>query len=334
MGYTFNELVAPAVLFLNPGVTREELIKLLDKTHSANIHEYSSEEPWNFWTEQTQDNKYHEGLNGLAQLLGLKQTQEYHNFQISKLDSNNLLIRPPYVFPAREKDSHKLEVIVHQENVFEEPIEIESCSWEKLKPGDIWEEPQIGMEKGIVLDVLEETEYEKREEEFDDSGPGFNYRLKIRPFYWCGRVEKFNSEQEMHQSWPQFHPDFIYDWNQEKGHLFVGSFFGSKEFLWMQRDKKYYLDPETFDKIPASFRCSDSHHLGYTDLVLTAEAVKHNAWKVLSYKGLEHFYDFLKDFPDARLVYERAVWDSHTSLSAKLQGLTVSEFLRFRMLRD
>lgn len=80
--------------------------------------------------------------------------------------------------------------------------------------------------------------------------------------------------------------------------------------------------------------CNNAIGLGYTDLILTKEAIKHKAWKLLSYKGRGHLQDFLRDFPDARVEYERAVFDSHTSLSAKLQGLSVSDFLRFRMLRD
>jgi hypothetical protein len=74
--------------------------------------------------------------------------------------------------------------------------------------------------------------------------------------------------------------------------------------------------------------------LGYTDLILTAEAIRHNAWKLLSYKGRMYLQDFLQDFPDSRAEYNHAVWDSHTSLSAKLQGMSISDFLRFRMLRD
>ncbi|MFH1211919.1 MAG: hypothetical protein V1659_03230, partial [Candidatus Woesearchaeota archaeon] len=101
--------------------------------------------------------------------------------------------------------------------------------------------------------------------------------------------------------------------------------------LWSMRENRYYFDERTFDLIPASIR-SKNRHYGYTDLVLTREALRHRAWKLLSYKGLCHIDQFLRDFPDARLQYERAVWDSHTSLFAKGAGMTVFELLRMRLL--
>lgn len=63
---------------------------------------------------------------------------------------------------------------------------------------------------------------------------------------------------------------------------------------------------------------------------MTSEAIKYRAWKLLSYKGLQHFPQFLEDFPEVVAEYGIAIWDSHTSLSAKIQGLSISDFLRFR----
>ena len=102
-------------------------------------------------------------------------------------------------------------------------------------------------------------------------------------------------------------------------------------FLWLKRNDRYYLDPETFDRIPASLFCDSIESYGYVDLILTVAAIKHKAWKLLSRRGLDHRDAFLRDFPDAREVYERAVWDSHTSLSAKARGMTVNEMLRMRL---
>lgn len=71
--------------------------------------------------------------------------------------------------------------------------------------------------------------------------------------------------------------------------------------------------------------------MGYTDLILTVGALRHNAWKVLSRNGRKHLDAFLRGFPDVRADYARAVWDSHTSFYAKSKGMTLFEFLRARI---
>ena len=60
MGYPYNELIAPAILLTNPGITREEFIKLLDETHSSCIHEYRPGDPWDYYVYE--DEIYHRGL--------------------------------------------------------------------------------------------------------------------------------------------------------------------------------------------------------------------------------------------------------------------------------
>jgi hypothetical protein len=330
MGYTFNDLVAPAVLFDNPGITREEFVMLLDETHSSFIHEYKENDAWDYYTKFTEDKRFHEGLKGLASILGLGYSQEFIRFKEPRKDENGFSIRGPNMYPAPDGASHKFDVYIHEKTIFEEPKLVEASSWDKLKIGSVWEETMMGSERGIVLEVLDESEFEQVKDDFCDSaGPQFYYRMRIRPFYAELRVEHFNSEQELYDNWPEFHPDFVYDWSKTKG-SFGQNCFGRENFLWDQEQGKYSLDRDTLNRIPASFRCSG--RLGFADLVLTSEAIKHKAWKVLSYKGLQHFPQFLKNFPDVVDVYSRAVWDSHTSLSARLQGLTISDFLRFRVL--
>ena len=101
------------------------------------------------------------------------------------------------------------------------------------------------------------------------------------------------------------------------------------KFFWRIEEGRYFLDGKTFDRITAGLT---SVQYGYTDLILTAEAIKHGAWKLLSRRGLKHIPDFLRDFPDSRERYRRAIWDSHTSLYAKRKGMTVNEFLRMRRI--
>ncbi len=339
MGYAYNCLIVPAVLFDNPRITREQFVALLDKTHSSWIREYPSEAPWDsFYPDEDDEN--HHGLEGLAQLLGLEHSSGYNSFQKQKLDENGLTIGAPWLLHVDKEDEkagYKFEVNVHEKNVFEEPRLEESCSWGKLKVGDVWKDTMMGSGRGIVLKIFKEKKYKKRRSDDDDPSdspsPGYFYKMMIKPFHGKGRRDLFKSEGELWKIWPQFNPDFMFDWARGEGIFQCAdrlNFARKKEqFRWVQTGGKYNLDAQTLDEIPASWGCGGS--LGYTDLILTAEAVNHQAWKLLSYKGLKHFSQFLKDFPDARARYGRAIWDSHTSLSAKMQGMTHTELLRYRL---
>jgi hypothetical protein len=153
--------------------------------------------------------------------------------------------------------------------------------------------------------------------------------MKIRPFYPVYKKQRFSSLDELKSIWSQFDPCFMYDFSQQRGSLYAG-IFSKNEFGWIQKDGKYYLDHDTFNNIPASM--SNGGMPGYTDLILTSEAIKRRAWKLLSYKGRHHLPAFFKKFPEVKVIYEKAVWDSHTSLYAKNEGITTHEFLRTRAL--
>lgn len=254
----YNDLIAPALLLRNPGVTREEFVQLLDNTHSSS-YEYEPEYAWDYWDNELQDKIYHRGLNGLASILGLEESIEFIKFQQPRMEGNHR-ISAPEMFPAREGRSHRFEVTTYDKNTQKE--------------------------------------------------------------------EKFNSEEELYTKWPQFNPEFRMDWTQEGGSFNIGC-FGIDTFLWLNKKGKYYLDTQTFDRIPASFRSSLS--MGYSDLILTAEAIKHKAWKMLSRNGMDYFYQFLDDFPGVAPIHARSVWDAQTSISAKMQGMTYSEFMRHRL---
>lgn len=107
-------------------------------------------------------------------------------------------------------------------------------------------------------------------------------------------------------------------------------------FFWRQDRERFYLDEKTFDQIPASRRTKRGI-LGFTDFILTIEAIKHRAWGVLSYGGFEEqaikLNQFLKRFPSVRRKFERSIWDSHTSIYSKEKGMTNVQMLRYRLER-
>jgi hypothetical protein len=344
MGFPYNDLVTSAILFGNPGITREELVELLANTHSASTYEYGPDEPWDSYTPESQDDLYHRGLGGLAGLLGLKVSRYFEGLVLDesgeiKEDSNGLVFDEPHSWwSADRNDPDHYHVIVHEENVLGEIVNEQHSSVTQLEPGY---NQRYG---GFIREIVSEKELEVKEDDSADldpfwdgpdlpEPPRWEYMLKIQQVSKRERKEKFATEEELYEQWPRFHPANVYDWSQESGELNAGVFgrdrSGRNNFGWVQREGKYFLDEETFDRIPASIR---SGMLGYTDLVLTWEAIKHKAWKILSRRGLKHFPRFLADFPEARKAYERAVLDSQLSMFAKMQGMTVSDFLRFRLL--
>jgi len=340
MGYSCTSLIPAAILFDNPGITREEYVELLNQTHCTWIAEYSAEEPWDFTEKRREDDlvqSNHRGLHGLGYILGLKETEKYKQVVKSTRDSNGILIPSPdlWVCP-REGNRNWLapeyEVTVYSETKIFPEKEEHSLSWNKLEIGDIWEETMIGQERGIVTDILfERYTYKEKDSEdnFDDfRGPEYYYVMRIKPFEVYVRKIKFEDLESLSKEFPQFNPDFIYDFSQKKGFI-RGGLENDQDFLWTQRNKKYYLDLETLNRIlPGGM----ARWGGYSGLVATAEAIRKKAWKLLSYRGDKHLQQFLNDFPDSRGRYEGAVIDSQLSLSAKLQKMTHTELLRYRML--
>ena len=99
MGYAYDELVAPAILFKNPGITKEEFVKLLDLTHTPYLWYRSTlDQAWDYYDPENVNERYHSGLEGLAHLLNLPNTEQFCRFQETRYDENDLQIDPPTLF--------------------------------------------------------------------------------------------------------------------------------------------------------------------------------------------------------------------------------------------
>jgi hypothetical protein len=348
MGYPYNTLIAPAILWENPRVTREEFAELLDRTHSSNTREYKEEEDWDFYNPRIEDSNYHDGIEGVAYFLCLGNTEEYLDFvHGATSDENGLTILPPYWRPLddekTEESGYRYELVRHIGNEFDPVSRSKELSWDKLKVGSLWEETMMGAEKGVVTKIYSggpiEIDVEEKElleklygEPVDDvvMGPQYEYDMDIRPVFPKVEIKGFKTMEDLWEECPLYNPANSFDWTKSNGH-FRSGFFGGDNFLWEKKGEKYSLDKRTFDLIPSSIR---EGSLGFTDLILTRGALRHNAWKMLSYKALQHFPQFLNDFPDVRAEYDKAIWDSQNAADAKEKKMTTSELMRKRMLRD
>ncbi len=334
MGYPNGDLILPAILYMNPGKTREEISKLMDKVKASPNHIFKNSDPWEIYGGG--DSDLHMGLEGLTSLLHLNWSKEFRRFRKSKKDENGLEIESPeYII---DYDTLEAKVIVHEKNIIKEPKRIEGNSLEPLKINDIFKEVfhyPIG-DEGIVTKIYSEECY--TQDNLFNGQPVYTYDMEIKPIIRIYEVEKSNSREELWKKWPQFNPINRFDWSREKGSFgSVGRGAHLQAFNWIMKNGKYYLDEKSFNIMPASI--SSENHLsvfdnrwGYTDIIINIEAIKNKAWKIFSYEHDKNFNnDFLRDFPSAKKAYDKAVWDSHTSIYAKNNNMSTSDLLKFRI---
>ena len=123
----------------------------------------------------------------------------------------------------------------------------------------------------------------------------------------------------------------MYDFSQTEGELNCSYRF--EKFKWKKVNDEYFLDWETFRDIPGTSVGDDGRPnpltLTYTGLILTAEAIRHRAWKLLSAYGLAYLDDFLTTFPDSKRRDDLAVEDAFgPHLALKEGDITPEEFVR------
>ena len=334
MGYPYDTLIPAAILLDNSGLNREELVDLLDLTQSEGI--FSS--------------VYHKGLHGLAEILKLSLTEKFkedgkkHNEEYVKRKS--LLIR-------RKEDTINYEVHLTEYIPLEEKVVKTFHS--KYSAGDIGDTWCVC--KGCFFKVLEVvSQEEKKEKEVaknvktfsikpDDSG-GFSLKqeetlseeekefsyetqvMRVLPFEEKTDIKTFDSLQKLVKEFPEYCPDFMYDWTLNNGKLMAGF---SEEFRWIRKDGKYYLDNNFVRENISTGKKRLFDRYDWTDLILTRDAIRTGFWKVLQRRGLDFLEEFLDEHPEARQNYDTASWNSTTSLYAKMKEMTNEDLLRFRL---
>ena len=158
MGYAYTELIAPAILYLNPGVKREEFVNLLKEVHSSWISEYPREKPWDYYDSDWDKKTFHDGLRGLACILNLPETGKFKKFKKYKRDENDLMVDSPFLIKS-DYQNQEFKVIIHEKNILEKEKNIyNEISFGKVKEGD-------NFAGGIVRKILREEKFEDDREE-------------------------------------------------------------------------------------------------------------------------------------------------------------------------
>jgi hypothetical protein len=327
MGFPNIYHIAPAILYLHPGITRDEYLTLLDGTHGSwNWHWGPGSEkiPLTFFDPKQDDKMFH-SLHGLASLLCLDNSAGYIDHITNKLDENGITVRSPYYFPDFP-DKGKICMFVHEKNEIQTEKRIEYFGGREIKVGYIssYEEISTEIPRAIVKEI--HAKKFKGLKNYDDDGkwPLYKYDMTVIPFKKIERKEIYDSEWEMLKNWPILLAENMYDWSKNKG-SFTDRIDTLPDFEWHKKDEKYYLDDSSLDKISAT---------EYRQLILTAEAIKHSVWKPLTYKGFAWWNQFMNEYPDVRLKFEYAGNMAQLSESAKKLSMTHNQFLRSKILGD
>ncbi|MFB6075792.1 MAG: hypothetical protein ABEK17_01475 [Candidatus Aenigmatarchaeota archaeon] len=332
MGYARVELIPPAVLHMNPGVTREEYLELLENIPFTLAEFYDSDKDWDD-VETGEYSLINDGLEELGGILNLSFTNEYREFQSEERDENDLVIESPR--KEYDCDEEVYRVLNHRENEIIEDGIVELSVADGLEEGDVY---WYGYNYK-VKDIVEEENTGS-----DDMHTYYDYKINALVFRKDYDVDVFESREELWEKWPQFHPDNIFDWFQDRGNFRdTNNKFHPSKFIWKQADGKYYLDEETFEEIPVSWAVSNMDeenkdmygaYVGYTDFIITLEGLKRKAWKLFVSGGMQHLKDFFKDYPEAKREHERAVWDFYSSEHAKEKDMSNKDLLRYRLMND
>ncbi|MGV8172445.1 MAG: hypothetical protein ACP5OA_07170 [Candidatus Woesearchaeota archaeon] len=332
MGYTYDELIPAAILNMSDGLTLEEFADKL------------------FWigTKVPMGLRLSEGVYGAAHILHIHFSNEYKKFleaDRKKIDSQGIELQPIlfhptfwYKDPKAEKIRYyrntRYDVIEHLENIVMPEKVVEEYIYNIPEEGEIYTPWYGGIQRLIRL--LRTEERPQKENKFDDNIPQIKALMIVEPIHSKTQRKQYRNIDALTKDYPMFSPDFMFNLNQGEGKISTGAY--DSKFYWKKKDDKYYLDKEkTFDNICAAMRFDLKSgifgiELGYTDLILTQEALKHKTYWLLDWRGKNKLPAFIDKYEDSRAKYGLAIWDSHTSLFAKSAGLTHAELLRLRML--
>lgn len=357
MGVADDFLVGPAILYNNPGITREEFAELLLVPQLSDF-KFKKSDPWRDFPIGFPSTKYFGGLNGIAHLLNLEHSADFmdktsrketpEGIVYSDFNVCNLVFLRGYT--PQEDD---LYVYEHKEVELLEEYDTESIFYISPEIGQNWDNPELSEFSNfsaIIRDVYmwRDLDVEERDYYCHPSGTEPEYLAKIRVLEYeiKGMFHEFKTLDELHDKFPFTLSDNMYNWSQESGNFHVwGPFNDVNNFRWKKVGDKYYFDEDCFVGMKASINdysagehkvkrsSKNRRQFGYTDLIVTAQACKQEAWKLLSNQGNKRFLDdFFNDFPDSFARYKSAVWDVHTSLFAANQGMSTFDYMRMHQL--
>ena len=326
-------MIPAAVLYLNPGITKEEFTALLDETHCTR----GSRSKYANWSSfgDSEDLQGHSGLYSAALILRLGYTEEYKSLLQRKRDENGFVIHPPSIFPEPYKKKGKWGnvryiVTIHERNeILSESMEYEGYIDGPPVEGNIYGLYPFHYEQegfGVILELHEpkKTRSVKRKvsRRYEETAYGPLIKARILKYNEIIRTENILDLETLVQKYPNLHPERMYDFSQGSGKIY------RSPFRWVKQGDKYYLDVDF-----------TANEYQYSDLIVTSEGIRRKAWKIFSYiAGADLEQDkafvqrFLKAFPEAEKARQKGIVDYWFAAYANQRLMSSADMLRLRAM--
>lgn len=319
MGEFNLELVPAAILYMHPGINREEFAELLNGIkHFGGINNavLDFDHPAHHGPGS---DVFHGGIFELADILGLKNIKTTHIM----VDPEERLFEEPdgyegelFVEPVLEEGLWK-----YQRYLLQTGTKRKVVGGENYQEQVFAQKPEVGKVfkkfsgKNEYMRLLEICDLEHEVENgYDRFIAIVDYEiLKEFPV-----IEIFDSIEQLAEKHPDYDPDVCIDWSPSEGVLNRPRY--RKNYLcWERVGEKYYLREELLEE----------HD--YTSLAITAEAIRKEEWGLFQFHGYCLTQKFLVENASARAVRQRAAYDYWVAQHAKNEKMTNSELLRYRL---
>lgn len=316
MGYAFYQLVPAAIMYDHPGCTNEELAQLFMQTNM------------------------HTGEIPLYRLIDQSWRHELKFKSVSKEsdeDEKRVFHQNPFK-PLVVKSRDPLERTQKEKRAFISAHNLRR--WDNTGKDLFTEGHHATNFHCGIYGVGEELNLPKRRYNgwlHFAYASNFLKERRVKAAYedWDNGTTIFFPNLTSLEEHTRLSPYHLFDFSQTEG-SFRDLHRADQLYRWTCKNGKYYFEFERMRDTVDVTSFSESirryrEPCSYTDFIVTFEAVRKKAWKMLSYCGLQHRDNFFKKWSDAQRIYERALWNSFTSLAAKTQKMTHTEFMRMRL---
>jgi hypothetical protein len=331
MGAFNTALVPAAILYDNPGITKEEFAKLLNKiiyNADSSLSVNDLEEKINPGFESK---TFHRGLFELSELLGLRSKKEFElcynpNYK-EYLKDMYLDFESPLIIQARRGKNKWLSPLYIIQTSVDEIVLDEfknQQSFFHFKPRknnyfkNFYDDEQKDKTKKKISKIHSIKKeiikgYKRYDVNYDYQVVGYNPNIEV-----------YESLKGLIKKHPKYNPDTCIDWNKEEG-VFLVRLSGliNRNVIWQRIDDRYFL------KNPM-----DLSEYEYTSLIITAEAIRKKAWGLFQFHGYDLTQKFLVENEDSQRRHTQAIIDYGLYQIAKKRNMRNSEYLKYRLMHN
>ena len=347
MGNVNTRWVPAAILYMNPGINKDEFVELLNEVRVGLPTNWNRD-----WQDcgpiKYEDSIFHKGVYEVGEILSLQKKKFTTGYNLTKDDINDMKDNLPGVCVIPNKSEEiwlppKYKTI--QEAAFaptEYEEEKEITFYHEPELGDMLscpdpEKPYSSKPYGRIGKILSLQQYSEENKQI-------YYKAKI--VINVGSVEVFSennydSLDELIEEEPGLSPDECYDWSPENGDLRATwrDDLGGK---WTRKGEQYYLDESYFFDVGEAYGNTEEEKAkflkrrkkglekNFSDMVVTSEAIRQKAWNIFGFYGYAHTQRFLVEHPDSWRRHNHELAEYYWAVWARDNNKTIREFMEAR----